>query len=541
MSSLCDRCEKLAAELKQSLTDLSRLREQVREMAKLAELQAADLDRYRKVIQEQAQPNRPERVPDEQLQLAWERIMAAISDPPTKTALESSAEENRQEKATKKSITPHGRRKLDIAGLPIKEIRITPNEVLESNLEGWELISEETSNRLAFRKALYFCVRIVREKWVRKIPHPAPTEPNAVIAIGAQPDYVWPNVMADPSVIADVLLSKYDYLLPLHRQERQTRNRGFAIPRSTQSDWLSAAYELLRHVVDAMHTDSLAHSHCIATDATGAPVRAPIECHLWHVFVFIGDRGHITFRHSRRHTSAAITNLLRGFRGRLLSDASSIYDALYRVGLIAVSCWAHVRRYFWRAVLTEPDLAYEALALIKQLFLVAKWAKKIPLPERTKYRAERAGPILEVFDRWVERNRSRVDPRGKLDAAMTYYSNQRDSLRTFLEDGRLDIDNNHSERELRNLIGGRDNWKHFENETGLRWYTTFRSLIASCEIEQLNPHEYLEPVLRLLPHWPRKTSARAGAEILARHGFSARRSPPKNHRPTLASSSRYRR
>jgi hypothetical protein len=108
-----------------------------------------------------------------------------------------------------------------------------------------------------------------------------------------------------------------------------------------------------------------------------------------------------------------------------------------------------------------------------------------------------------VLDRWVDGNRVRVDPRGKLEAALTYYSNQRDSLRRFLEDGRLSIDNNHSERELRNLIGGRDNWKHFENETGLRWYTTFRSLISSCEIERLNPHEYLEPVLRLLPHWPR--------------------------------------
>jgi hypothetical protein len=56
---------------------------------------------------------------------------------------------------------------------------------------------------------------------------------------------------------------------------------------------------------------------------------------------------------------------LEGFAGRLLSDAASIYEALYRIGVIAVSCWAHVRRYFWRAVLTEPDLAYEALALIK--------------------------------------------------------------------------------------------------------------------------------------------------------------------------------
>jgi transposase len=220
-------------------------------------------------------------------------------------------------------------------------LRVNTDEVLASGREGWVLIGEERSDRLAFRRALFFCMRVVREKWVRPVADPMAVLPSSLIVTAAQPDYVWPNVMADPSVITDVILSKYDYLLPLNRQERQTRNRGFVIPRSTQSDWLSAAYELLRHVVDAMHADSIANSHCIATDATGAPVRALRQCLLWHVFVFISDRGHVTFRHSRRHTSKVILALLEGFTGRLLSDASSIYDALFRIGIIAVSCWAH--------------------------------------------------------------------------------------------------------------------------------------------------------------------------------------------------------
>jgi transposase len=113
------------------------------------------------------------------------------------------------EKKTR-SPSPHGRRKHDLAGLPVEEFRIVPDEVLASIEKGWKLIGEETCERLAFRRALYFCMRVVREKWVRTAPNLFDAQPSAIIATGRQPDAVWPNVMADPSVIVDVLLSKYD-------------------------------------------------------------------------------------------------------------------------------------------------------------------------------------------------------------------------------------------------------------------------------------------------------------------------------------------
>jgi hypothetical protein len=124
------------------------------------------------------------------------------------------------------------------------------------------------------------------------------------------------------------------------------------------------------------------------------------------------------------------------------------------------------------------------------------------MPERTHERAARAGPILELLDRWIDAHRDVVDPRGPLDAAITYYDNQRTALRRFLDDGRLPLDNSVSERGLRNLVLGRANWLYFANETGLQWYCVFRSLIASCPLHQLNPQTYLEQVLRLAPHWP---------------------------------------
>jgi hypothetical protein len=146
--------------------------------------------------------------------------------------------------------------------------------------------------------------------------------------------------------------------------------------------------------------------------------------------------------------------------------------------------------------------AFEALAIIAKLFEIERETKDVPMPGRTEVRASRARPVLDLFDKWIEKHGGDADPRGPLSAAITYYKNQREGLRRFLEDGRLRLDNNLSENELRKLVVGRANWTFFENETGLAWYTTFRSLIASCHLHGLNAQVYLEQVLRLAPHWP---------------------------------------
>jgi len=508
----CSRCEQMRVDLESARAHagvLSRELEQVRrllhEVQKLAVLQAADIERYKKVIREQAQPNYPERVHNDQIQFAFERILQQLTEGPSKQAFaDACAEEKSKEPEPPKAAHPHGRRKLDMSKLAVEDVRLVPDEVKACGGQGWRLMGEETSDRLGYRRAAYFRIRVTREKWARvAAPVSDSDQPSARVAIAPLPDFVWARTMADPSVIAEIILGKYDYSLPLNRQERITRNRGFVLPRSTQSDWLDQGYELARHLVDAMHAESVAKSFSIATDATGAPVRAKGACDRWHVFVFISSLDHVTFRYAHEHTSAAIQGMLAGFTGRLLSDASSIYDALYRAGVVGHSCWAHFRRYLWRAVLTEPDLAHEGLAILKLLFVVARQAKALPEDQRAAFRVARARPILDVLDGWIERARAKAEPGGRIAAAITYYVNQRTGLHRFLEDGRISLDNNHSERELRNLVLGLDNWKHFENATGLAWYATFRSLIASSVLQDLNPHDYLTQMLRLIPHWPK--------------------------------------
>jgi transposase len=338
---------------------------------------------------------------------------------------------------------------------------------------------------------------------VKEAATDAAASDSTTVHIAPLPPSVLPHVMADPSAIANVIVSKYDDVLPLNRQERISARHGFTLPRSTQCGWLAVAFTLLYRIVLAMFDEAKAQAFCIATDATGAPVQKVGGCRRWHVFTFIADNGHIVFRWVNEHSGKAISTLLSGFHGHLLSDASPIYNVLYReFGIVAVYCWAHARRMFWRALPTDKGLATEALSIISKLFEVERQCALIAMPERTRVRAERARPLLELFDAWIALHKGREDIGAPLQAAIGYYVNQRDGLRRFLEDGRLPIHNNGSEGQLRNLGMGRDNWKYFINRTGLDWYTTFRSLIASCHLHGINPQTYLEEVLRLAPHWP---------------------------------------
>ncbi len=505
--------------------ELAQLQAELAETLKLSELQQADIERYRQAY-ESIRPNHPERVPAEQLQLAFEQVLAMLgpTTPANNAAADAAVSEDERGPKTspktnrRKRRHAHGRRRLpELEGMETKEVELIPAEVRAAGGKGFKRMGEEVSSRVAFRPASYIRLLIRRIKFVRieddsvEVSEERTADNDQVrldaspVFIAPLPESIWPNVMADTSAIAHVIVSKYDDILPLHRQERISQRDGFALPRSTQCGWLGRAYAVTRRIVDAMFLEAKARAFCIATDATGAPVRAPDKCQSWDVFVFLADRDHVVFRYVEEHaTSDQVAHLLAGFKGHLLADAAPVYDVLYETGeVIEHCCWFHCRRYFYRALDSDKDRALGALALIAKLFEVDAECQSIAdLTERTAARARRATPLLKLLDQWMDHHRDQVDPRSPMSKAIGYYDNQRDALHRFVEDARIGLHNNFSEQQLRNLALGRHNWTFFANETGLRWYTTFRSLIASCRLHQLNPELYLEQILRLAPHWP---------------------------------------
>ena len=324
-------CEKCRAELDAAHrrigeleAELEAARAQLREVVKHDALQGQDLERLRGEY-ERTRPNCPERVLGNEAQLAFERVLESFGDvvavnDEAKSG-DASASETPDKKGDKeKRRHRHGRRRLDLTNLPVESVFIDPPEVEAAGGKGYERIGQEASERLAFRPAQYFRLRLVRGKWARvseSEPDAIETSPSDIdadeakpVLIAPLPGGVWPTVMADPSAVAQVILSKYDDVLPLYRQERISVRQGFALPRSTQCGWLAIAYAIVCRIVEAMRAEACRTAFCIATDATGAPVRAKGGSAKWHVFVLIADRDHIIFRYDQEHSGDTVRAFL---------------------------------------------------------------------------------------------------------------------------------------------------------------------------------------------------------------------------------------
>ena len=393
-TTACARCAAWATERAELLAQLA-------ELAKLVDLQSAQLGRY-KAAAEADTPNQPERVPKEQLQLAFEEVLASIEEPTERDALAEAAGHEQGSEQPSKGESPEnerpantkrkgGRRKLDLTSLEVETVVIDPDEVAACNGVGYTLIGAETSDRVAYRPAAFFRLRVERRKWRKVVPE-SEASPTAIeVAVASPPSSLWPYFMADPSAIAQGLVAKYDDSLPTNRQQRISRRHGFEIPRSTLCGWFKAAHAYLHHIVEAMFREAKTQAFCIGTDATSAPVRPSGGGALepWQVFVFVADHDHVIFRHCRSGTSKAVSSMFDGFTGHVVADAAPVFDVLYRDHeMTEVGCWSHMRRYFWKALGSHPKEALQFLALISKLFLIARTTQTLELPERTRVRGQ---------------------------------------------------------------------------------------------------------------------------------------------------------
>jgi transposase len=442
-----------------------------------------------------------ERVSSDQLRLALETLASAV--PSLAPLIEGGAGTSTggSGRGTKpEDRRPgHGRRPIP-EHLPIVEIRV---DVPEESRVGMEPIGEETADTIEWRRGGYVRVRVVRPKYAD------PNAPERGVACEEAPRRPYPKAYFGPTLIARILFGKYGEHMPLARLEKSFARDGFEIARGTMCGVVESACEHgLRRIVDAMIEDSR-RAHTIATDATGIPVQAKDKCRTAHVFVSIADRDHVVFHYTKKHDSAAVTEIFKGFRGYLLADASSVYEALYRdepdkPALTEVACWAHARRYFFKAVPSDPTRALQGLALIDRLFALERELADKPPERRRAARRARAAPILDAFAEW--RNQQLAAPdvveKSPIAAALRYSRNQWTALCRFLDDGRLPIHNNGSELQLRHVVIGRKNWLFVGTDDFGEHAATISSLIASAKLHGLDPEAYLRDVLRVLPYWP---------------------------------------
>jgi hypothetical protein len=211
---------------------------------------------------------------------------------------------------------------------------------------------------------------------------------------------------------------------------------------------------------------------------------------------------HVLFEFTRDHTSDAVDDVLAGYQGYLVADAHVVYDDLYATGdVVEVNCWAHARRYFFKALDSDPIRAKAALGFIGALFRIERTLADSPRKKKEQIRQKRSKPIVDAFFSWCDAEAESVLDATPISAGIRYARNQKKGLSRFLDDGRLPIHNNMSELALRREAVGRKNWLFVGSDDGGAVNAVFTSLLASAQLHDVEPWTYLRELLCLLPRW----------------------------------------
>ncbi len=415
-------------------------------------------------------------------------------------------EEDEQESAAEPETTVHehsrrnGRRKLP-ADLPrIRVEHDLPEEELACPCCGEQRrkIGEDTSEQLEYEPAKLHVIEHVRMKYAcKKCEGEVVTAPKARQAIE--------KCLAGPGLLAQVAVSKYSDHLPLHRLERIFKRHGVELNRSTMCDWMRLCAEALMPLVKLMRQRVLA-SAVIHTDDTPVPVqdKGRGKTKQGRFWVYVGDTTHryAVFDYTPDRTRAGPIDWLADYEGYLQADAYAGYDALYSTGkVLEVSCWAHARRKFYEARLTDPGRCLQAMAWIKRLYQVEREAKqdKLDVDVRQKMRQDKSVALLGEFKPWLDEQSDQVLPKSPVMDAMQYVRSRWASFTRYTESGILAIDNNISENALRCVALGRKNWLFAGSDRGGKTAAVLFSMIASSKLHGVEPWSWLSDVLRRLP------------------------------------------
>lgn len=396
----------------------------------------------------------------------------------------------------------HGRRKLPADLRRETEVIDVPESVQQATGGEWMKIGEEISEKLDYTPSSLFVRQIVRPKYVVRFPNS--NRPDE-LRIAELPPEALPKSKAAPGLVADVIVSKLVDHLPLYRQEQRYARQGFPIARSTLCGWLAEAADVLTPLWRLLQKHILA-ANIVHTDDTPVPVQDPDleHCRTGRIWTYVSRHGTVYDATADRSRAGPLA-FLRGFQGFLQCDAYAGYDELFRQSngtVVEVGCWAHARRKFVEAQKTHPREAHEAVARIKQLYVIEHEAKTLDASARASLRQEKSVPLLSSLKLWLDEVSLTALPKSPLGEAVTYARNQWVALNVYVTDGALAIDNNIAERAVKPYAIGRKNWLFFGSDDGGRRLAILSSFTATCHQFALNPWTWLQQTLTRLPVTP---------------------------------------
>jgi transposase len=353
-----------------------------------------------------------------------------------------------------------------------------------------ESFGEESREELVFIPATLKVIEHIRLKYTCRHCETVKMPPAVELPLSKS--------KAGSALLAEIIVAKYRYHLPLYRQSKMLANHHLTIPDSTLGGWVMNVAEKLEPLAEAMW-QQLSTVNALQADETPVRVLDPgKKAYMWLYHSYVPGKRFILFDFSLSRAASVVNGRLENFTGILQTDGYSGYNAQRRRSdIVSLGCWDHARRKFADVVKAcgnnKTGKAGKMLEKIAKLYEVERNIKNVSVAERKAIRQEKSKPKLDSIFEFV--HKINAPPKSLLGAAVTYCKNQWVDLIRYIDHGEAEISNCLIENQVRPLAIGKKNWMFIGNEASGKKAALLYSLIQSCELNQIDPRQYLEYVL----------------------------------------------
>lgn len=377
------------------------------------------------------------------------------------------------------------------ADLPRVEVHIYPPVI---DHENWMELSPEITEVLEREPSKWFVRRIIRHKYVLKdksmdVERQVLTAPMPALPIAKS--------YAGATVLADIIIDKYVNHLPFYRQIQIFRQQGITIAPATINGWFQSVADLMRPTYYRLK-ELVLDSDYIQSDETTIPIihnekHKTIQGYIWMIRAVMSELVFFHYDQGSRAQKVAL-QLFKDYQGVIQTDGYAVYDIYEnKKGVLPIGCWAHSRRQFEEALKEDKARASYALEQIGLLYDVERQAdyQNLSFRERAELRSRLSYPIMVAFEKWLVNELPRVLPKGRIGKAIRYTYNIYHKLTRYHLDGRLKIDNNHAENQIRPIALGRKNWLFCGNHEAAENAAIIYSMMGCCKAYDVNFRDWL--------------------------------------------------
>ena len=363
-------------------------------------------------------------------------------------------------------------------------------------------IKDETCEQLDIIPAKVYVIQHIKKKYACR-------HCEETIKTAAMPAQPIPRSIASPGLLSHVLVSKFEDHLPLHRQEQMLRRIGIDIPRATLYLWVIRAAELFKPMMSLMHKNIINYDVAYSDETTVQVLKDPnkgvqSKKYMWLFAGGAPDQFCFYYRYHHARSHDVPLQFFDGYKGYIHCDGFPGYETLAaKSPAIQLSgCLYHARRKFVEIIKVtqaKEGVAHDVVLFIAKLAHIEEEIKLLTTEEKFNLRLEKAKPILTALHDYLIAVQPRTLPKSPLGQAVSYTLNQWPKLLTYLKDGRLENNNNRSERAIKPFVIGRKGWLFANSVAGAEAAAIIFSLVETCKHHQIEAYDWFRYVLQQLP------------------------------------------